>query len=43
MYDVQVAGLMIMSDAFEMTLMSFVGPTVRCEWNLEDGDDGSGV
>jgi len=34
-----VAGLMIMSDAFEMTLMSFVGPTVRCEWNLEDGDD----
>lgn len=30
----------MMADAMEMMLLSFVGPTIRCEWHLETGVDG---
>ena len=41
-YQLQVFAFNILitgADAMEMTLLAFIGPAIRCEWDLEPGDD----
>ena len=34
------SAFLFMSDAMEMMLLSFVSPTLRCDWDLPDGESG---